>query len=245
MRRNILLTLAFDGTFYHGWQVQKNANSVQSEIHHALTSIFYDIIKVNGCSRTDAGVHAEMFCCNFYIDDDISVKKLPGALNFYLPQDIAVYSAEEKEEDFHARYSCKKKEYVYRIYNGSHRNPLWRGRALQYLRPLDEALLQREANAFLGTHDFTAFCKSGSAVKDKVRTIESISVERDGDLVSIRIVADGFLYNMVRIMVGTLLAIAENKIEPGSIPMILEKKDRRLVGRTVSPEGLYLSKVYY
>lgn len=245
MSRNILLTLAFDGTAYHGWQLQQNADTVQARVNAALSSVLNEPVNVSGCSRTDTGVHAEMFCCNFHTEKAIPAEKLVPALNFYLPQDIAVYSAEEKEADFHARFSCKKKEYVYRICNTPQRDPFWRNRALLYRYPLDEELLAQEAQDFLGAHDFSAFCSSGSAVQNKVRTVEAVSVTREGNLLLFRVSADGFLYNMVRIMVGTLLAVSENKIERGSIPAILAGQNRLLAGATAPPQGLYLSKVFY
>ena len=245
MSRNILLTLAFDGTAYHGWQLQQNADTVQARVNAALSSVLNEPVNVSGCSRTDTGVHAEMFCCNFHTEKAIPAEKLVPALNFYLPQDIAVYSAEEKEADFHARFSCKKKEYVYRICNTPQRDPFWRNRALLYRYPLDEELLAQEAQDFLGPHDFSAFCSSGSAVQNKVRTVEAVSVTREGNLLLFRVSADGFLYNMVRIMVGTLLAVSENKIERGSIPAILAGQNRLLAGATAPPQGLYLSKVFY
>lgn len=245
MSRNILLTLAFDGTAYHGWQWQVNAISVQQKITEAVQAVFGDMLSVHGCSRTDAGVHAKMFCCNFRTDKGIALEKIPAALNANLPRDIVVYHAEEKESDFHARYSCKKKEYVYCVCNTAYRDPFLENRAYFYRFPLREKDLNRAAQDFIGTHDFTSFCSSGSSVDSKIRTITDFSVVRKQDLVLFRVSADGFLYNMVRIMVGSLLNIAEGKFPENSVPLMIQAKDRKAAGITAPPQGLYLSKVFY
>ena len=166
-------------------------------------------------------------------------------MNFFLPEDIAVFDSADVPLDFDARFNCKGKEYVYQIYNGSIRDPFFHRRALFYRIPLDEALLTREAMDLIGTHDFTSFRALGSNVQSTVRTVREAYVERNGNLVSFHVQADGFLYNMVRIMVGTLLYISEGKLGQGSIPAILEAKDRTRAGKTAPPEGLYLNQVFY
>ena len=243
--RNLLLTLRYNGTDFHGWQIQPNAVTVQQELCNAFKHLSGNDENIIGCSRTDAGVHANMFCCNVRTECAVSVEKIPNALNFYLPPEISVYGCSEVDYDFHARYDCKGKEYVYLIYNGKYRNPFYENRALFYPFELDVQMLDTEAKSFIGIHDFSAFCSAGSEVQDKVREIYDCSVVRNGDLVEIRVSGNGFLYNMVRIIVGTLLDIQRGKIEKGSIPEIINSLDRENAGVTVEGCGLYLNRVFY
>ncbi len=243
--RNLLVTMRFDGAAYHGWQVQENAVTVQQVFQDALQALFGSRLAVTGCSRTDAFVHAQMYCCNFRTDSAISCEKLPYALNAHLPDDIGVYACREVPPGFHARYSCREKRYVYRIRNSPFRDPFLRERALLYARPLDAAFLDTQTQAFLGTHDFSAFASAGSSVEDTVRTVSHAAVSRAGEEVRFEVQADGFLYNMVRIMVGTLLGVAEGKIPPDSIPEILRSGERERAGVTAPPQGLYLQQVFY
>ncbi len=245
MSRNIMLSLRFDGSAYHGWQLQKNAVSVQQKINEALDSVFHENANVIGCSRTDAGVHALRFCCNFHTRKTIPCEKIPDAVNAYLPRDISVFAAKETAPDFHARFSCVGKEYIYRILNARYRDPFYENRALMYPYQLDTELLGREISAFVGRHDFSAFCSAGSDVTDKVRKIRAADVVKDGDIITVRVSGDGFLYNMVRIIVGTLLYVNEGKIPAGSVPSVIESKDRDRAGFTAPAQGLYLSNVYY
>ncbi|MCR4594761.1 MAG: tRNA pseudouridine(38-40) synthase TruA [Clostridiales bacterium] len=243
--RNLLLELRFDGRFFHGWQIQKDDITVQEEICKAVKSVTGEKVNIHGCSRTDAGVHANMYCCNFRTESAIAAEKIPAAMNFYLPESISVYDCREVSVDFHARYDPKAKEYVYRIYNGKYRNPFYEGRALFYPYALDEEVLNREAQDFTGTYDFSAFCSAGTDIEDKTRSIFEASVIRDGELVEFKVKGDGFLYNMVRIMTGTLLDISQGKIEKGKIKEIIGSKDRSRAGVTAPPEGLYLNEVIY
>ncbi len=243
--RNLLLTLRYNGTEFHGWQIQPNSNTVQQNLINAFKKISGNDENIIGCSRTDAGVHANMFCCNVRTECDISIDKIPNALNFYLPNDISVYDCAEVDFDFHARYDCKGKEYVYLIYNGKYRNPFYEDKAFFYPYSLDAEMLDNECKAFIGTHDFSAFCSVGSDVKDKIREIYDCNVIRNGDLVEFHVNGNGFLYNMVRIMVGTLLDIQRGKIEKGAIPNIINSLDRNNAGVTADPHGLYLNKVFY
>ena len=167
------------------------------------------------------------------------------AVNAKLPLDIAVKKCEEVPFDFHARFDTKSKEYIYKIWNSELRNPFLLDTVFQYKYKLDEAKLDKAAKDFIGTYDFSAFCASGSSVQDTVRTIKSASVTREGDMVVFKVEGDGFLYNMVRIMVGTLIYINEGKIKETDIKNIIESRDRKMAGKTVSPEGLYLNKVNY
>lgn len=245
--RNILVTIMYDGKNYHGWQVQNNASSVQEDFQEALYRVIGERPDIKGCSRTDAGVHANMYCISFHTEHTIPAERLPAALNRFLPESISAQSARDVEDDFHARYSCKGKEYIYRIYNGAVRNPFLVGYALHYWYSLDEKLMDSAAQYFLGRHDFTSFCTVDNHRKkgDFHRTVKNISVSRDGDMVTITIEADGFLYNMVRIIVGTLLQTAQGKIAPQQIPEILEALDRKKAGPTAPPDGLYLNRVFY
>ena len=203
------------------------------------------ILFIIGCSRTDSGVHANMFCCNIRTECTVSAEKIPDALNFYLPPEIAVYDCKEVDFDFHARYDCKGKEYVYLIYNGKYRNPFYEDKAMFYPYKLNAEMLNCEAKSFIGVHDFSAFCSAGSEVQDKVREIYDCTVSRNGDLIEIKVSGNGFLYNMVRIIVGTLLDIQKGKIEKGSIPEIIASGNRENAGITAEPQGLYLNKVFY
>ena len=242
---NYLISLMYDGRGYHGWQTQKNAESVQEKVETACASLFGKQTTVYGCSRTDAGVHANCFKANFFAEKEMEHRKIVSALNFYLPDDIVVFDCRTVDDSFNARFQCVSKEYVYIIYNGKYRNPFYNGRALQYHFPLDENLLNDQAAAFVGTHDFSALRAIGSTVKTTRRTVQYAGVERNGDEVIFRVAADGFLYNMVRIMAGTLLYISEGKIARDSIPAIIESRDRLRAGKTLPPDGLYLNKVIY
>lgn len=243
--RNLLLKLMYDGTAYHGWQVQPNGITVQEALQDAVEKIFGVRESITGCSRTDSGVHANDFCCNIRTENPIECYRLVGALNAVLPDDICVKSAEEVPLDFHARYNCVSKQYVYRVWNTNYKNPFLANRAWHYKNKIDEKFLNDQAQIFVGTHNFKAFCSSGSSVEDTVRTVKSFSVEREGDEVRFFVEADGFLYNMVRIMVGSLIEISENKIEKDKLIDIIKAEDRNLAGRTAPAQGLYLNKVNY
>lgn len=243
--RNLLLTLRYNGSAFHGWQIQPNGNTVQQELCNAFKKLSGNDENIIGCSRTDAGVHANMFCCNVRTQCVVPAEKIPDALNFYLPPEISVYDCRDVDYDFHARYDCRGKEYIYLIYNGKYRNPFYEDKAMFYPYELNEEMLNDEIKAFMGVHDFSAFCSAGTEVQDKTREIYDCSVTRKGDLVEIRVSGNGFLYNMVRIMVGTLLDIQREKIKRGSIPDIIESKNRENAGVTAEGCGLYLNKVFY
>lgn len=244
--RNILVILSYDGSRYHGWQVQKNALTVQEVFQNALEKIINEKVDIKGCSRTDTGVHANMYAVNFKTSSKIRCENIIYALNRFLPKDIAAIKSSEVPLDFHARYSCKGKEYIYKIWNNKIRNPFINNRALHYWYPLDENYLNSAAQMFIGSHDFTSFATLDKReTKNMIRNIEKFNVYRNGDMVEFKVKADGFLYNMVRIMSGTLLRIAQNKIKPEDIPRIIESKNRKNAGPTAPPEGLYLNKVFY
>lgn len=244
--RNLLITISYDGKHFHGWQIQQNACTVQEAFQKALSKIIGDDFDVKGCSRTDSGVHANMYCISLKTIHPIPAQRLKAALNRWLPLSIAVLDCVEVDLDFHARYSCKSKEYIYKIWNSEVRNPFLDGYALHYRYKLDENMLNRAAQAYVGSHDFTSFCTLDSRERgDMVRTVKAFSVTRSGSLVTMKVEADGFLYNMVRIMVGTLLRIQQGKLSVDSIPEIIEKKDRHYAGPTAQACGLYLNRVNY
>ena len=242
---NYRLTLAYDGTNYHGWQVQKNAVSVQSVFQEAVYTICNDFPPVKGCSRTDTGVHANMYSVSFKTEKKLAPERLLKALNQRLPKDIAVTSCELADDNFHARYSAKSKRYVYKILNRPVRSPFLEGYALHYRYPLDEKLLHEASQAYIGRHDFAAFQSGNGGKTDTVRNVFSFEVRREGDMIYMTVEADGFLYNMVRIMAGTLLRIAEGKIPADGIPRIIESGDRSNAGHTAPAHGLYLDFVTY
>ena len=243
--QRLLLTLRYDGSRYHGWQVQKNAITVQETLQDAVERLTGIRSGLTGCSRTDAGVHAEMFCCAFDTASPLRGEKMVKALNAHLPRDIAVYGCREVEAVFHPRYAALGKRYVYRIWNAPERNPFWEGRALHCRRPLDAAFLNEQAAAYVGTHDFASHQAAGSTVEETIRTVRRAEVERRGEMVLFTVEADGFLYNMVRIMVGTLLGLQAGSLEAGSIPAILESGSRERAGATAPACGLYLDHVFY
>lgn len=244
--RNLLLTLRYDGTRYHGWQIQQNAVAVQQVFQDALQRVLGETPPIKGCSRTDTGVHAYQYCISLKTGHPIPCERLVGALNHFLPEDMAVLDCREVDGQFHARYSCTGKEYVYKIWNHPVRDPFLSGYALHYWYPLDEQALHRAAQHYLGRHDFTSFCTLDSREPgDMTRCVTRSEVTRQGDLVLFTVAADGFLYNMVRIMVGTLLRVAQGKLTPEQIPAILAAKNRRLAGPTAPACGLYLNRVDY
>lgn len=244
--RNLLITICFDGANYHGWQIQQNAVSVQQVFQEALTRILGTQPDIKGCSRTDSFVHAREFCISFHTNHTIPCERLIGALNHFLPSDIAACSCREVPGDFHARYSCDGKEYEYRIWNERIRNPFLTGKVLHYWYPLDVDRLNRAASFLLGPHDFTSFCAVDARERgNMIRTITEAKWEKKDDVVSFFVAADGFLYHMVRILVGTMLRIAEGKWEPDDMGRILNAADRRAAGPTAPPQGLYLNRVFY
>ena len=243
--RNIALRLKYDGSRYHGWQVQKNDITVCQTMEEALEKVCGHPVKLVGCGRTDAGVHALRYCANFKSDCRIPLGRLPLAINSRLPGDIAVVAAAEAPEDFNAIGSCIKKEYIYKIHNSNIRDPFWEKRVCFYPQHLDMELMQAAAKAFEGTHDFRAVRSEGTQTRTTVRTVYWCRAEKEGDIITVSICANGFLYNMCRAMVGTMVYASYGKLLPEEIPALLEKGDRRLTGPTMPPQGLYLNRVWY
>ena len=243
--RNIALCLRYDGSRYHGWQIQKNEITVAQMLEEAVEKVFGTHLHVTGCGRTDAGVHALRYCANFRTEATIPSDRIPLALNTRLPSDIAVMAACDVEAEFNAITSCIKKEYIYRILNSRIRDPFLASRVCFWPQVLDMELISRAAEAFIGTHDFKAVRSLGTETKTTVRTVYSCHAEKEGDLITISVCANGFLYNMCRAMVGTMVYAAYGKLTPEEIPGLLEKGDRRLTGPTMPPQGLYLNRVWY
>ena len=241
-----LLKLSYLGTAYSGFQVQPNGDTVQGRLCDAGKTLFGVDCAVTGCSRTDSGVHAKEYYATLekHGGADIPAEKLPRAINTYLPKDISVMAAETVDDGYSVRRHVTGKEYEYLILNSPVGDPFLLGRAYHYPHPLDIFKMNEAAKHFVGRHDFAAFMASGSSIADTVRTVTDCHVERDGDRVKIYMSADGFLYNMVRITVGTLIEVSEGKIAPCDIEKIIKSKDRTLAGRTAPAEGLYLGKVF-
>lgn len=242
---NYKVTISFKGTNYHGFQRQESLPTVQGTIEKAFKKLLGEEVTVNGCSRTDAGVHANEFVFNVALESTIDCRGIVYGLNGVLPPDIAVSSCEIAPDDFHARYNCKGKEYVYIIHNSELKSPFYADTAYRSWYPIDAEKLNKASKAYIGTHDFKSFCSTACDKEITVRTIFDFRVEREGDLVKFYVSGDGFLYNMVRIMVGTLLFINDDKLPADSIPKIISALDRTKAGKTVPPQGLYLNKVFY
>lgn len=243
--RNLLVEIRYNGARYHGYQVQPNALSIMETLQDSIERTLKKRESIVGCSRTDSGVHANQYFFHLKTDVNIPLDKFQLVMNHSLPSDIVVLSCKEVPLSFHARYDCKGKEYLYKICNKKQKDPFLADLAMWYERPLDAQKLDKAAQALVGTHDFTSFCSPNGKDGSKVRTIEYIHVWREGDMVYLKVKADGFLYNMVRIIVGTLLFINEDKLPSDSIPSILSGMDRKLAGKTASPQGLYLNHVEY
>lgn len=243
--RNIVLYLSYLGTHYHGWQVQKKLATVGETVETAAAMVVGHPVHVTGCGRTDAGVHAMCYVANFRTDSRIPVDRIPYALNTHLPPDIVVDHAFEVHEDFNAIGSCVRKEYTYLIYNSRIKDPFYVDRAWFYPKHLDEKIMQAAADQFVGTHDFAAVRSVGTDVRSTVRTVYYYKVERRGDLIALRVCANGFLYNMARAMAGTLVYAAEGKILPEQIGSILASGNRTSAGPTVPPGGLYMTHLWY
>lgn len=243
--RNLLFQCCFDGRGYHGYQLQQNALTVTETLQNAIETVTGKRDGIVGCSRTDAGVHACEYYFNMHTASAIPPERFVRALNRVLPSDIVLLGCKEVPEDFHARYHAVAKQYCYRLYNSEFRNPFYEGLAYYYRRKVDTALLDRAAKQFLGTHDFAGFSNTGSKVKDTVRTLTQFGVEQQGDFLCFTVTGNGFLYNMVRILVGTLLWVNEGKIGEQELSGIIASCDRSRAGKTAPACGLYLNRVFY
>ncbi|WP_315073242.1 tRNA pseudouridine(38-40) synthase TruA [uncultured Clostridium sp.] len=243
--RNIKLIIEFDGSNFCGWQRQPKGRTVQKVIETAICKATGEEIQINGSSRTDAGVHAREMVANFFTNSTIPGDKFREAINTRLPEDVSIIKSEEVDQEFHARYSSKGKTYSYTIVNRNERLSL----GYQYLYhcryKLDVDRMREACNYFIGEHDFKAFMSPGSSIKTTIRTITELYIEQDGEKIKIFITADGFLYNMVRIIVGTLIKVGNGKLEAEEIEDIIIEGNRKRAGMCVPPNGLILEKVFY
>ena len=263
--RNFRLTIAYDGTDYNGWQIQSSTQykkggkvkTIQGVLENALFKIFLKKVRLTSSSRTDSGVHAKSHIANFKISTELQPAQIKKALNSFLPDDIIVKKAEEAAPDFNAQYDAINKKYRYVIRNHEDASPFFRRYVYHFRQPLDVLIMNKEAKALLGKHDFAAFKSSGgkrdvkkdsahlSARISSTRTIKALRVKKKKEFIEVDIEADGFLYNMVRNIVGTLIEAGRGKFRPGSVKKILKTKDRRTAGPTAPAKGLSLINVKY
>ena len=241
----IKLKIEYDGTGYCGWQVQPNGVSVQEVITAAIKKITGEDAKLIGSGRTDAGVHAAGQVAHFDTMSSVPPEKFAHALNAVLPEDIKIISAEQTDDDFNARFSAKRKTYEYRMYVSEFSHPLKSRYAVWINYPLDVVKMNSAAKLFEGEHDFKCFLAANSSVKDTIRTVYNANVEKLGDEIVFSVTGNGFLYNMVRIMAGTLLAVGSGKLTESDVKQILESGERQLAGKTMPAKGLLLKSVEY
>lgn len=244
-KKRVKLTVAYDGTNYCGWQVQPNGVTIESELNKHLSELLKEEIHVIGASRTDAGVHAMGNVAVFDTTARMPAEKISYAMNTRLPEDIRIQDSRQVADDFHPRFCETVKTYEYKICNRRFPDPCSRLYSLFYYWDLDEKKMQQAADHLIGTHDFTSFCTNKPEVTDRVRTIYSLDVIRNGEMITVRVCGNGFLYNMVRIIVGTLLRVGSGMMDPDEIPAILEAKDRTRAGDTARPQGLTLVQIRY
>ena len=229
--KNIKLTIEYDGKEYNGWQKQPNKLNIQGEIERAIQNITGEQVELIGSGRTDAGVHA--------------FGQVAIAINSQLKKSIRIKKTEEVSQEFHSRYNCHSKTYQYVIDNSEQGSAIYRGLSYHVSQELDVEKMQKAVTYFVGEHDFSSFKSSGTSSKSSVRIIYDANVEKDGEKVKISLTGNGFLYNMVRIISGTLVEVGLNNIEPEDIPKIIEAKNRQMAGKTLPPQGLFLMKVEY
>lgn len=244
--QNVKMTLEYDGSNYSGWQIQKNTSmTIQQKLQNALKKINKKEIKVIGASRTDAGVHAKGQVANTTFTVAIPVQRVPAAVNRFLPPDIVCKKAEKVSLDFHARYDSIGKKYRYRVYNNRITSVFIRDYSYHYIHDLNIPLMRKASKNFLGQHDFSSFQSAGCGAKNTIKTIEEFEIYKSGEEIYFEIKGSGFLYNMIRIMVGTLIQVSEGKIRLEDINEIIKAKDRNLAGFTAPAKGLTLLEVYY
>ena len=243
---SVALIIEFDGTDFVGWQIQENGRSVQEQIQTALAELYKEDIKVTGSSRTDSGVHARGLVCSAKVPFIIPEDKIPLACNALLPEDVSVIAAYYVKDDFNARFDSKGKRYIYRIMHDRVRHPLLRRNTHFVTGKLDVEAMKKAAPHFEGEHDFAAFCAAGGSQNTTVRRLNKVEVRQPQEgLIEIEVKGEAFLYNMVRIIAGTLLYVGQGKIDPAEIPSVIESCDRERAGKTLPPEGLTLEEVFY
>ncbi|MBU3098101.1 MULTISPECIES: tRNA pseudouridine(38-40) synthase TruA [Clostridium] len=243
--RNIKIIIEYDGTNYSGWQRQNNVMTIQEKIESAIEELTGEKTQITGSSRTDAGVHAKGYTGNFYTNSKIVIEKFTGAINSKLPRDIVILHSFEVPYEFHSRYNSMGKMYSYTIINRRQAVAVGRDYIYHHKQILDVEAMQIGAQYFMGTHDFSAFKNLGSSAKTSVRTVSRLDIVKNEELIKIYIAADGFLYNMVRIIVGALIRVGEGKIKPSEIKDIIESKQRSKAGKSVPANGLCLEEVFY
>ena len=243
--RNIKLTIEYDGKDFNGWQKQPNKLNIQGEIERAIKEITGEEVALIASGRTDAGVHSLGQVANFKTNSTIPIEKFPIAINTKLKRSIRIINSEEVEDKFHSRYNCKKKTYRYIINNSKNGTAIYRNLQYNFAEKLDETKMNKAMKYFIGEHDFKSFKASGTSSKSSIRTIYSGQVVRDNELIIIEITGNGFLYNMVRIISGTLLEVGLGKIKPEEIKDIIDSGERQKAGKTLPPQGLYLVRVDY
>ncbi len=243
--KRMLLKIAYDGTAYFGWQRQNNFMTVQQKLEESLEKLLGQKTAVRGSSRTDTGVHALAQGAVFSGDFTIPEENFPYALNSFLPRDISCMGARLVDDSFHPQYSVVNKTYRYRIQNDRFRDPMLSRYSAFVPRELDIEKMQSVCGFFLGRHDFSSFCASGSTAKTTVREIYALTVEKNQNIIDVVVKGNGFLYNMVRIIAGTLVDVGLSKIPPQDIPYIIESRDRTKAGKTLAPEGLTLMEIVY
>ena len=246
MMRNIRLKISYEGTRYQGWQKQEtHENTIQGKLEKLLSRMCEEEITVQGSGRTDAGVHARGQIVNFHTTCQMSLQEMRQYMNQYLPEDIAVTEITEAAERFHSRLNATGKKYCYRVWNSSVPNVFWRRYAHTVEDALDVEAMKKAAQYFLGEHDFKAFTSTKKGKKSTVRRIDAIEMEREGDLLTFTFIGNGFLYHMVRILVGTLLEVGRGERKSDTMPDILASKEREKAGALVPGKGLMLEEVYY
>lgn len=245
MLRSYLLCISYDGTDFHGYQIQNTERTVGAVMLSVLKRIFGNVSDMAGCSRTDSGVHALNYYISFKAESSMAPETVVKAVNANLPTDISAKDCFLVDNDFHARYSVVSKEYEYKMYFSEVRSPFLRNRALYLRKCPDIALMSKAVSFLVGKQDFRSFMASGSKITDTVRTVYEANISSDGDFISFRISADGFLYNMVRIAVGTILEVGYGKILPFEVSDIISARNRNSAGFTAPPYGLYLKDVVY
>lgn len=244
--KNFCLVVQYDGSRYKGWAKQKNLdNTIQGKLENIFSKLFDKNVEVLGSGRTDAGVHAKGQVCNFHVDTDLSAKDIMDYANSYLPEDIAVIDAREAGERFHARYNVGSKKYVYTIDNSSKADVFMRKFTWHIPEKLNLKAMRAAASNLVGTFDFTSFTDVGKTNKSTVKTIDKIEIEKKGNMIIISVKGDGFLYHMVRIIVGTLVEVGKDERTPESITALIKGKSRREAGALAPAKGLCLEKVYY
>ncbi len=241
----VAMTVEYDGTAYAGWQIQKNGVTVQEKLEDALLELDKGHITVYGAGRTDSGVHARGQCAHFDIESNIPAEKFAFILNSKLPRDIRVKRSWQADESFHCRFSAKGKRYIYRIVNAPHASALLERFTLHVPEKLDIALMREAAEYIKGTHDFASFCAAGGSAKTTVRTVTRLDITKNGELIEITVEGNGFLYNMVRIIAGTLIEVGKRKKTPARVKEIIEGCVRKEAGMTADAKGLTMDEVFY